>query len=64
MATSESDAQKNLTKMETKSMEKSNDMLAITVIGSGDFGRGLALRMVQCGYNVYIGSRNPNGITK
>ena len=64
MATSESDAQKNLTKMETKSMEKSNDTLAITVIGSGDFGRGLALRMVQCGYNVYIGSRNPNGITK
>ena len=64
MAPSESDPQKNLTKMETESMEKSNHPMTITIIGSGDFGRGLALRMVQCGYNVYIGSRNPNGITK
>ena len=59
----ESDTQ-NLTKMETKSADNSIDSLAITIIGSGDFGRGLALRMVQCGCNVYIGTRNPNGINK
>ena len=41
-----------------------NDSVVISVIGSGDFGRGLALRMVQCGYIVYIGSRNPEGNTK
>ena len=41
-----------------------NDSLVISIIGSGDFGRGLALRMVQCGYKVCIGSRNPNGNTK
>ena len=31
----------------------------ITILGSGDFGRALALRMVQSGYTVCIGSRNP-----
>ena len=41
-----------------------NDPMVISIIGSGDFGRGLALRMVQCGYKVCIGSRNPNGNTK
>ena len=49
---------------EVKSAEKENDSMAISIIGSGDFGRGLALRMVQCGYKVYIGSRNPEGNTK
>ena len=57
----ESDTQ-NLNKMETNT--NLADAMAITIVGSGDFGRGLALRMVQCGCNVYIGSRNPNGITK
>ena len=41
-----------------------DSMGVITIIGSGDFGRALALRMVQCGYNVCIGSRNPDGNTK
>ena len=50
--------------MEVKSAEKTYDSMAISIIGSGDFGRGLALRMVQCGYKVYIGSRNPEGNTK
>ena len=36
----------------------------IAIIGSGDFGRALALRMIQCGYDVYIGSRYPEGHTK
>ena len=32
----------------------------IAVIGTGDFGRALASKMVQAGYKVTIGSRNPN----
>jgi len=32
---------------------------SIAIIGSGDFGRALALRMVQSGLSVNIGSRNP-----
>ena len=32
---------------------------SIAIVGSGDFGRALALRMVQSGYVVNIGSRNP-----
>ena len=43
---------------------KSKDPMVITIIGSGDFGRALALRMVQSGFTVCIGSRNPNGNTK
>ena len=31
----------------------------IAVIGSGDFGRALSARLVQAGYNVIIGSRDP-----
>ena len=54
----------NLPVVELKSSEKIIDSMAATIIGSGDFGRGLALRMVQCGYKVYIGSRNPSGTNK
>ena len=53
---------KSMKDLPEKSIE--NDSLVISIIGSGDFGRGLALRMVQCGYKVCIGSRNPNGNTK
>ena len=50
--------------MDSKSVEQSQRPMSITIIGSGDFGRALALRMIQCGYEVYIGSRNPEGSTK
>ena len=53
---------KSMKELLEKSIE--NDSLVISIIGSGDFGRGLALRMVQCGYKVCIGSRNPNGNSK
>ena len=53
---------KSMKDLPEKSIE--NDSLVISIIGSGDFGRGLALRMVQCGYKVCIGSRNPNGNSK
>ena len=33
---------------------------SIAVIGSGNFGRALALKISQSGYHVYIGSRNPD----
>ena len=32
----------------------------IGIIGTGDFGRALAGKMVQAGYKVTIGSRNPD----
>ena len=54
----------NMESGESYELEGIIDLMSITIIGSGDFGRGLALRMVQCGYNVFIGSRHPNGITK
>ena len=50
--------------MDTKPVETSQEPMSITIIGSGDFGRALALRMIQCGYKVYIGSRNPEGSSK
>jgi len=33
---------------------------SIAIIGTGDFGRALALRLVQSGFSVTIGSRNPD----
>ena len=48
----------------TQGKMKSKDPMNISIIGSGDFGRALALRMVQSGFTVCIGSRNPNGHTK
>ena len=33
---------------------------SIAVIGSGNFGRALALKISQSGYHVHIGSRNPD----
>lgn len=32
----------------------------IAVLGTGDFGRALAAKMVQSGFKVFFGSRNPN----
>ncbi|XP_062034808.1 metalloreductase STEAP4 isoform X1 [Lepus europaeus] len=31
----------------------------ICIFGTGDFGRSLGLKMLQCGYSVVFGSRNP-----
>ena len=39
----------------------SADRETIAIIGSGDFGRALASRMVKAGgYSVIVGSRDPN----
>ena len=55
---SNSDASsEDLSKPNGKSSNEDANVIAI--IGSGDFGRGLALRMVQSGFVVNIGSRNP-----
>ena len=37
-----------------------NNQSHVAIIGSGDFGRALASRMVQRDIPVIIGSRNPN----
>ncbi len=37
-----------------------SEVSTVAVIGTGDFGRALASKMVQSGFKVYIGSRNPN----
>ena len=55
---SNSDASsEDLSKPNGKSSNEDANVIAI--IGSGDFGRGLALRMAQSGFVVNIGSRNP-----
>ena len=36
-----------------------NEKQTIAVIGSGNFGRALAMKMSKSGYQVNIGSRNP-----
>jgi len=49
----------NSSERSSTSGEVSSDNPSIAIIGSGDFGRALALRMVQSGLTVNIGSRNP-----
>lgn len=39
---------------------RENKVMDIVVVGSGDFGRALAGRLAQVGYNVTIASRNPD----
>ena len=43
---------------ERSSTSEENVAESICIIGSGDFGRALALRFVQSGFAVNIGSRN------
>ncbi|KAM4689059.1 metalloreductase STEAP4-like [Discoglossus pictus] len=31
----------------------------VCIFGTGDFGRSLGLKMLQCGYSIVFGSRNP-----
>ena len=49
----------NISENSSNSGEISDGNRSIAIIGSGDFGRALALRMVQSGLTVNIGSRNP-----
>ena len=39
--------------------QKENDREVVAVIGSGNFGRAIATKISQSGYNVLIGSRDP-----
>ena len=41
------------------SKDAGDEKEVVAVIGSGMFGRALALKIAQSGYHVYIGSRNP-----
>ncbi|XP_048367169.1 metalloreductase STEAP2 isoform X2 [Sphaerodactylus townsendi] len=38
---------------------KDNSKTTIGIIGSGDFAKSLAIRLIRCGYHVIVGSRNP-----
>ena len=41
------------------SKDAKSDRYSIAVIGSGDFGRSIAMKIARSGYGVNIGSRNP-----
>ncbi|KAG8443178.1 hypothetical protein GDO86_011836 [Hymenochirus boettgeri] len=36
---------------------------SICIFGTGDFGRSLGFKLLQCGFSVIYGSRNPNSAT-
>ncbi|XP_066094498.1 metalloreductase STEAP4 isoform X1 [Saccopteryx bilineata] len=40
-------------------MVSSEEQETICIFGTGDFGRSLGLKMLQCGYSIVFGSRNP-----
>ncbi|XP_012306284.2 metalloreductase STEAP4 [Aotus nancymaae] len=40
-------------------MNSSEKQETVCIFGTGDFGRSLGLKMLQCGYFVVFGSRNP-----
>ncbi|XP_053464460.1 metalloreductase STEAP4 isoform X2 [Nycticebus coucang] len=40
-------------------VNSSENKETICIFGTGDFGRSLGLKMLQCGYSVVFGSRNP-----
>ena len=48
-----------LSSSERSSTSEEGTAESIAIVGSGDFGRALALRLVQSGFIVNIGSRNP-----
>ncbi|KAL2777411.1 metalloreductase STEAP4 isoform 2, partial [Daubentonia madagascariensis] len=40
-------------------MNSSEKQETVCIFGTGDFGRSLGFKMLQCGYSVVFGSRNP-----
>ncbi|XP_036103462.1 metalloreductase STEAP4 [Molossus molossus] len=40
-------------------MISSEEQETVCIFGTGDFGRSLAFKMLQCGYSIVFGSRNP-----
>ncbi|XP_032617052.1 metalloreductase STEAP4 isoform X3 [Hylobates moloch] len=44
-------------------MNSSEKQETVCIFGTGDFGRSLGLKMLQCGYSVVFGSRNPQKTT-
>ncbi|XP_047609502.1 metalloreductase STEAP4 [Phacochoerus africanus] len=40
-------------------MISSEKQETVCIFGTGDFGRSLGLKMLQCGYSIVFGSRNP-----
>ncbi|XP_007938027.1 metalloreductase STEAP4 [Orycteropus afer afer] len=40
-------------------MNSSGKQETVCIFGTGDFGRSLSFKMLQCGYSIVFGSRNP-----
>lgn len=40
-------------------MKSSEKQETVCIFGTGDFGKSLGIKMLQCGYSVVFGSRNP-----
>ena len=61
MSTTGSDVIEHSDKVDDAASSSSSDVgkEVIAVLGSGDFGRALAGRLVQAGYVVNVGSRDP-----
>ncbi|XP_047418886.1 metalloreductase STEAP4 isoform X1 [Sciurus carolinensis] len=51
--------EKTCTVMLPLTMNSSENRENVCIFGTGDFGRSLGLKMLQCGYSVVFGSRNP-----
>uniref|UniRef100_A0A8D2B9Z6 STEAP4 metalloreductase n=1 Tax=Sciurus vulgaris TaxID=55149 RepID=A0A8D2B9Z6_SCIVU len=51
--------EKTCTVMLPLTMNSSEKRENVCIFGTGDFGRSLGLKMLQCGYSVVFGSRNP-----
>ncbi|XP_030055868.1 metalloreductase STEAP4 [Microcaecilia unicolor] len=49
----------NLSKMIPLASISSEKSKPVCIFGTGDFGRSLGCKMLQCGYSVVFGSRNP-----
>ncbi|KAG5849939.1 hypothetical protein ANANG_G00077020 [Anguilla anguilla] len=48
-----------LPSLEKNGLKEASGRPCVAVIGSGDFSRCLALRLLRCGYRVAVGSRQP-----
>ncbi|XP_037692532.1 metalloreductase STEAP4 isoform X2 [Choloepus didactylus] len=51
--------EKNCTDALPLTMNSSKNQETVCIFGTGDFGRSLGFKMLQCGYTVVFGSRNP-----
>ncbi|XP_008820731.1 metalloreductase STEAP4 [Nannospalax galili] len=51
--------EKTCTDTHLLAMNSSEKQETVCIFGTGDFGKSLGIKMLQCGYSVVFGSRNP-----